>query len=256
MSNTITGIGTNAVQDGVEDFTQSFIYRRMQKLTKPFLKNYESGSEFDDAMQSFIQTLSMGAALYAYTKITSFFFDRGIKLAGLLWAYIVAGTMKKKIIDKLKKSKFKGKKAFKALSLVLGSDRTAERIEVAKMIKDDVKSFDNHKFHYQNQQQRASNNLDSFAQTGGIMKRGFDDSSIQLFNHKTFSGTWLNTSEDRKLFIKVTGKKLVESGSGSWSKLHLELNKYTEFHKTVDGEVTNLATLLQKMFARSGMLKN
>jgi len=256
MSNTVAGIGTNAVQDGVEDFTQTFIYRRMKKLTDPFLKDYESGSEFDDAMQSFIQTLSMGAALYAYTKVTSFFFDRGIKLAGALWTYIIAGAMKKKLLEKFKSKQFRGKKAFKALTLVIGSDRTSDRIEVAKMIKDDVKSFDKHKFHYQNQQQGISNNLDSFAQTGATMKKGFDQGSVELFNHKTFTASWLNNSEDKKLFEKVTGKKLSKAGSGSWSKLHLELNKYTEFHKTVDGEVTNLASLLQKMFARSGMLKN
>lgn len=253
---TVVGIGTNAVQDGVEDFTQAFIYRRMKNLTDPFLKEYESGTEFDDAMQSFIQTLSMGCALYAYTKVTSFFFDRGIKLAGVLWTYIIAGAMKKKVFEKLKQNKMTGGKAGKLLSLFIGSDRTSDRIEIAKMIKDDVKSFDTHKFHYQNQQNSLSNNLDSFAQTSATMKKGFDDGSVQLFNHKTFSGTWSKTKEDKKLFEKVTGKTLVESGSGSWSSLYGQLNKYTEFYKTVDGEVTNLATSLQKILARSGMLNN
>ena len=71
----IKDIGKNALEDGVEDFTQSFIYRRMQKLTKPFLKDFETGSEFDDAMQSFINTLSMR---FDFDFHNAFYVDRMI----------------------------------------------------------------------------------------------------------------------------------------------------------------------------------
>ena len=250
----IKDIGKNALEDGVEDFTQSFIYRRMQKLTKPFLKDFETGSEFDDAMQSFINTLSMGLALYAYTKVMHFFFQRGAKVFGALWTYIIAGAMKKKLVQKLKNSNFKGKKAFKTVGLMMGSDRTSDRIEIAKIAQDNVKSFDQHKMHYENQSQNASNNLDNFAQTGSFMKNGVDNSSFNMYTHKTFTGTWQNTNQDKKLFTKVTGKTLTELGLGSWSKIYLQLNKYTEFAKTVDNEVTNLATLYTKLLSRSGAI--
>ena len=45
------------------------------------------------------------------------------------------------------------------------------------------------------------------------------------------------------------------SGQGSWSKLHVELNKFTQFHKTTDDEVTNLATALNKILAMNGAVQ-
>ena len=33
----LADIGKNAVEDGVEDFVSAFLFRRMEKLTKPFL---------------------------------------------------------------------------------------------------------------------------------------------------------------------------------------------------------------------------
>ena len=33
----LADIGKNAVEDGVEDFVSSLLYRRMRKLTEPFL---------------------------------------------------------------------------------------------------------------------------------------------------------------------------------------------------------------------------
>ena len=94
----------------------AFLFRRMEKLTKPFLKDFDSGSEFDEAMQSFIQTLAMGLQMYAYTMVMNFLFERGVKIGGALWTYIVAGALKKKIVDKIKDSSFN---SWNAVPLIL-----------------------------------------------------------------------------------------------------------------------------------------
>ncbi|MFY9090288.1 hypothetical protein [Arcobacter aquimarinus] len=255
MSMKIKDVTKNAVEDGVEDFVNAFLFRRMQLLTKPFLKDFEGDSEFNEAMTSFINTLSMGLTLYAYTKIMDFFFQRGIKIAGSLWTYIVAGAMKKKALEKLKNSNFKGKKLLRTVSMVLGSDRTAERIEVAKMIQSNVNSFDSHKFHYQNQQTKLDEKLDNFSFSGTNLKNTAENSYITRFTHKTLTGTWENNNIDKKLYERATGHKLSETGSGSWSNLHIKLNKYNEFSKTVEGEVTNLATSMQMALSRTGLIR-
>jgi hypothetical protein len=255
MATKLVDIGKNAVEDGVEDFISSFLFRRMQALTKPFLKDFEGDSEFDNAMQGFIQTLSMGLTLYAYTMIMNFFFERGIKITASLWTYIVAGTMKRKLIEKLKASKFKGNKAVKALTLIAGTDRTSDRIAVAGLIQNNVNSFDNHKMHFQNQHQAHENRLDKMSMSASNLKNSTEQSFLTRFTHKTITGTWANTTTDKRLYEKATGIKISESGSSSWSNLCVELNKYNEFSKTVDGEVMNLATLLQMVLARSGLTR-
>ena len=251
----LADIGKNAVEDGVEDFISAFLFRRMEKLTKPFLKDFDSGSEFDEAMQSFIQTLAMGLQMYAYTMVMNFLFERGVKIVGSMWTYIVAGALKKKIVDKIKDSKFKGNKAFKTLSLVLGSDRTSERIAVAGLIQNNVNSFDAHKFHFQNQQQKAEDRMDKMANNATNLKQANEQSYLTRFSHKTLTGTWENNTIDKKLYEKATGAKLSETGTASWANLYVELNKYTQFAKTVDNGITNLATSLQMVLAKSGLVR-
>lgn len=248
-------IGKNAIEDGAEDFISSFLFRRMQALTKPFLKDFEGDSEFDQAMQSFIMTLSMGLQMYAYTMIMNFFFERGIKITASLWTYIVAGAMKKRILDKLKNSNFKGKKLLRTVSMVLGADRTSDRIAVAGLIQNNVNSFDKHKFHFQNQHQKNEDRMDRMASSATNLKNSSEQSFLTRFTHKTLTGTWKNTTTDKRLYEKATGNKLSEIGEGSWSNLYVELNKYNEFAITVDGEVMNLATALKMILSKSGIVR-
>ena len=254
MASKLTDIGKNAVEDGVEDFVSSFLFRRMRKLTEPFLKDFEGDSEFDEAMQSFIQTLSMGLTLYAYSKIMNFLFERSVKIFGTLWTYIVAGALKKKLVDKMKESKFKGNKAFKTLSLVVGTDRTAERIQVAKMVQSNVNSFDSHKFHFQNQHLKIEDKMDKFSFSASSLKNASENSYTTRFTHKTLTGTWENTSIDKKLYERATGSTLAEIGAGSWANLHIKLNKFNQYSKRVDGEITNLATILQMALSKQGLV--
>lgn len=251
----IADIGKNAVEDGVEDFISAFLFRKMKSLTEPFKKDFEGDDEFNQAMQSFIMTLSMGLQTYAYSLIMNFIFERAGKIGGTLWTYIVAGELKKKLSDKLKASKFKGNKAFKTLSLVMGSDRTNERIAVAGLIQNNVKSFDNHKMHFQNQHQAHENRLDKMSMSASSLKNANEQSFLTIFTHKTMTGTWEPTTVDKRLYEKATGAKLSEVGKASWSNLYVELNKYNEFAKIVDDEVMNLATSLQMVLARSGLTK-
>ena len=251
----LADIGKNAVEDGVEDFVSAFLFRRMEKLTKPFLKDFDSASEFDEAMQSIIQTLAMGLQMYAYTMIMNFFFERSVKIGTALWVYISAGTFKKALLNKLKNSNFKGKKLLRTVSTVLGADKTAERVQVAQIMRDNVNSFDAHKFHFQNQQQKAEDRMDKMANNATNLKQANEQSYLTRFSHKTLTGTWENNTIDKKLYEKATGAKLSETGTASWANLYAELNKYTQFAKTVDNEITNLATSLQMVLAKSGLVR-
>lgn len=252
MSDTVKNVALSAFENGVEDGVQSFVYGRIKKITDPFLKKFEGDSEYDQAMQSFIQTLSMGMALYAYTKITKFFFERSIKIGTLLWSYIVAGKVKKRISDKLKASKFKGYKAVKTLSLMLDSDRTSDRIQIAKLIQTNVNQYDSHKFHFQNQYQAKETQIDNTMLPLSNFKQSYDQKSFNKFQDLTRRAAWKNTAEHKNIYELATGFKLSQTGEASWSKLYQELNKYTEFFITSEKDIINLQTAVMKLVSVKG----
>jgi len=245
-------IASNAVEDGVEDFFSAVIYQRMREYSAPFLKDFEGEGAFNEAMQSFINTLAMGTAIYALSKIMTFFFERGMKLLGAMFTYIYAGKIKKALYNRIKNDNSKGRKLFKKVSFLLGADRTKERIEMMKIAQSNVDSFDSHKMHYEKQHTAIEGNMNSFSSPISDFKSQKDMKSVNLFTDLTFRGAWQNTTEHKKIYESATGYKLAETGQGSWSKLYLELNKYTEFHTTANNEVTNLATVLTKVLATKG----
>jgi hypothetical protein len=254
MANAVGNIVSNSIEDSSQDFLQSYVNNRVQSLTKPLLDKYNSGSPFDDAMQTLISGLVMGGTMLFYQK-ASYIIERSLSLVGISWLYITSGGLKKKLADKLKASKFKGNKAFKVLGLVSGTDRTAERIEVVKLANQNISSFDAYKFHNENLHQRASHNLDNFSQSAVNIKANDMTSSLALFNQKTRMGKWELTNVDKKLYIKVTGATLAEQGETSWSNMYKELNKFTDFYMNVDKEVVNLTQAIGKITARAGSTK-
>lgn len=252
MATNVTDIATNALEDGVEDYFSAVIYGRMREITAPFLKQYEGDDAFSQAMQSFINTLSMGLAIYSLNKIMTFFFERSAKIMAYLYGYIVAGKIKNAIRNKIQNSSLKGTKAFKFAEMILGSDRTSDRIEMAKMAQEQVNSFDRNKFHYENQHQRISGQIDNYANPMSTFKSNADLKSVTLFTDLTFRGAWLPSMEHKKIYERATGTKVATAGNGSWGTLYKELNKFTSFHKTTNDEIVNLATILTKTLATKG----
>lgn len=253
MSVTVGNVTESAFEDGIEDYFQLIIYSEMRSVMSPFLDKYKGDSAFNEAMTSFINTLGYGLALYSLSKVMEYFYTRS-KYYLAIWAFIVAGKVKQVIKNKMANSKFKGKKAFKIVGVVVGSDKTAERIEVSKMIQKNIDSYDQHKFHYENQNQNIKNGYGNFSNSVSKLKSGKDNKSIEMLVHKTSTGTWSNTTADKKIYEKATGTKLSTTGKGSWSSFHLQLNQFTDFHKTVDGKISNLTTALSQILASHGKI--
>lgn len=248
----LTDIGTNALEDGVEDFASNFIYRRMRRLTEPLKDGYKSDSEFDEAMTSFINTLSMGLAMYALNKIMGFFFQRGAKLMTAMFTYIVYGKIANKIANKIKNTKTRGKPFLKRAIMLTGLDRTPERIEMMKIAQSNVDSFDKNKMHYENQNANLQKQMDSLSSSVSTFKGSKDLKGITMFKDLTDRGAWQNTTAHKKIYETATGYKLSESGKLAWSSLYKELNKFTSFAKTAEGEINNLTQAINKLIAVKG----
>lgn len=247
----IGSITGNAIEDGVEDFVSTLIFQRMREISEPLKKQYENDSPFDEAMQSFIQTMSMGLTMYGIQKVMSFFFERGVKYLSTMYAFIVGAKLKKIARDKLKNSGFRGKKAFQMLGRVLDLDRTPERIEMVKIAQSNIDSYDRYKMHYENQSNSMQARLDTFSQSVSGVKAGNDLKTMTLFNDLTARGAWSGSSEHKRIYENATGKKLTELGV-SWASLYPSLNKYTQFHKTANNEILNLTSAINKLVATKG----
>ncbi len=243
----------NSIEDSVEDFLQSFVFKEINEISKPYKDKYNKDDSYTgEFVTNFLNVLTMGFSLYVFNKLQSIFFTRLPKIFGFIWSYIIAGKMKKNLYNRLKNSKIKGNKAFKIISLISGTDRTAERIEISKIIQDNVKQYDVHKMHLENQYFKTQKHIDDVSLKSVGLKESLDKNSMNLLLHKTRTGTWKNTKQDKKLYEKATGMKISESGNMSWSNMYQELNNYTDFAKTVDDKIVNLATALNKILARTG----
>ncbi len=243
----------NSVEDGIDDFVSSFLFRKMREYTEPVKKDFESDSDFDGAVQNFITTLSMGLTLYAYMHIMEYIRKAGTRFT-MLWAYIVAGKMKEKI-KKLKPTSKIGKKGLRLATAVIGADKTGERIQVAKIINDNLNHIDNKIYQDKNIRMNMENRLLDMGGKASQIKGVSSQENFNLYLHKTKTSTWLNTNADKKLFERVTGEKITDSSAESWSKLVEKLNQYSEFAKNSEGQIFNLTEALLKVVNRSGVVK-
>lgn len=251
MATKVKDIGVNAFEDGVEDFAYTVMYRRMKSITDPLKDKYKGDSAFDEAMNSFIDTLAVGLQMYAMQKVMSFFFDRGAKYLSAMYTFIVAGKLKKALSNKLKTSKFKGLKAFKIVGKFLDLDRTKERIEMAKIVQSNIDSYDRHKMHYEKQNNSIQHRLDTMTNSVSNYKGTKDSNLMLIFNDLTARGAWQNTQEHKKIYQNATGIELSKRGL-VWSKVCQELNKYTQFYTTANGQVNNLTSSITNLVMTKG----
>ncbi len=249
----LSGVLNNSIEDGIDDFVSSVLFKQMRKYTEPLNKNFSSDSEFDGAMQNFITTLSMGLTLYAYMHIMEYIRRAGTRFA-MLWSYIVVGKMKEKI-KKLKPASKIGKKGLAIFSAVVGTDKTSERIQVAQMINDNLNHIDNKVYNDKQIRLDIEKKFIDMGATSSQIKGVSSQENFNLYLHKTKTSTWKNTANDKRLFEKVTGEKLTNSSATAWSDLVEQLNKYSEFAKDLNGNIFNSTEALLKVLNRTGAIK-
>ncbi|RLA83619.1 MAG: hypothetical protein DRG78_03795 [Epsilonproteobacteria bacterium] len=260
MSDRLNNLGASAFENGIEDMVSDILYQRMRFIVQPMMDMFKSNdgdnieqTAFNDGMQSFFMTLSMGFTIYAMQKVTSGVLVRGGKIMLFLWGYIGIGKLKSIIQNRIKGMGLFGKPLMAITGVVLGADRTSDRIQISQMAQKEVENFDKHSFHYQQQSQSVDKTLSDFTSATSERKAKKQNKDYAIFMDLSKRGEWKNTSEHRQIYQNATGHTLASTGQGSWSNLYQELNKYTEVHKTVDGNIVNLASALSKVMSNKGM---
>jgi hypothetical protein len=98
-------------------------------------------------------------------------------------------------------------------------------------------------------QQKYANNTTNNAVK---LKTSGDNKYLTIFTHKTMTGTWLNTQEDKRIYEKATNTKVQQSGTATWSVLHEKLNKFSSFATTAQGEIMNEVKATLKLIEKAG----
>lgn len=243
---------TNSLEDTTDDFISNYLFMNMRNFTQPILKTGDDLTLKDEAINNFITQLSFGATLWAYTGIMAYITKVATR-TGIMWGYIVSGKLKKKI-QELKTKNIKGKKALNFLGAVIGSDKTLERIEVMKIADSNLRQIDTQIQNEKNNRLAIENKIVSLGATSTQLKGVSSQENFNLYLHKTKTSTWKNTNADKKLFEKVTGQPIAESGI-SWPDMVDTINNYSEFAKDVEGRIFNLTEAILKIVNRTNLAK-
>lgn len=248
----IKNVLANGLEDTTDDFISTLLFSEMRKITIPLLKTGDLDL-IDEARNNLIQSLSMGLTMYAYINISQYIQKMATRSA-ILWGYIVSGKLKKKIAD-LKTKNIKGKKALNMLGAVLGTDKTGERIQVTKIVNDNLLHIDKQINNDKNNRLAIENKMISIGATSSQIKGISTQENFNLFLHKTKTSTWKNTNQDKKLFEKITGETITISSATSWADLVSILNNYSEFAKDTEGRIFNLTEAILKVTNRANLAK-
>ena len=243
----------NAFEDTADDFVSSYLFTEMKKITTPLLKVGDDLSLKDEAINNFITQLSYGLTITAYTRIMTYI-EKMAERSAIIWGYIVTGKLKKKISE-LKTKNIKGKKALNILGAVIGTDKTAERIEVAKIINQNLNTIDRQIQYDKTNKLSLENKMISLGSTTSQIKGVSSQENFNLYLHKTKTSSWKNTNLDKRLFEKVTGQNFGTTAGSSWGDMVDTLNNYSEFAKNAEGQVFNLTEAILKILNRTNIAK-
>lgn len=252
----ITNVFSNSFEDTIDDFVSSYLFSEMRTVSQPLIETGDNLTLLDEAKNNFITQTFFGLTLWGYMHVMRLI-EKIIIRTGLTWSYIVSGKVQKVVVDRLNKIKsknIKGKKAIKYLSAIVGSDKTLERIEIAKIVNTNINQIDKQmqgdKTNKLFIEQKMATLGASVSQIKGISSQ----ENFNLYLHKTKTSTWTNTTKDKKLFEKVTGQ-LIADFKVTWSDMVETINNYSEFAKDVEGRIFNLTEAILKIVNRTNLAK-
>jgi len=246
---TITNVFSNSLEDLIDDYTTTVVFKQSKKALDPLKKDFEKedSGDWDDAVSGAISTLQMGLSMYAIGWINSTLMPMVYKRASIAFGYIVGGKLVG-AFSKLKSGGVTGKVLGKAVGTVVGSIESRQKnTEIAI-------NMMNHNDSMMIQKMKMANHTKN--RVDGSMLKGYTEGqlkNVELMSQKTKTGTWTNSRDDKKIYERATGKKL--TAGVSWSKLYKKLNSFQEFAKNAEDEVISKAQVEFDTFVANGLSK-
>ena len=243
MPNT-SQIVDNTYEDFTDELSSSFIYSYSKQVFDPIKSKINTGSEnLDEAIESAISTFEAGVRIQAMIIAQKFLYEKIIKLGEVYFSYIVAGSLVqgaksklKRALEKAKTKSLRGRalKGFLSMFDFSKSDRVSQAQLANDMFREHNQTFLQEKTNHIKHKQNLINQA---FQTENIQT----NKKMQLYMHKSRTGTWKNTTNDKKLYESIVGK--LQTGV-TWSKLYKQLNQFSEYTLTAEKEIVNFSRVL------------
>ena len=264
----VSSIAENTVEDAIDDGVSNLVYAlgnctfgdsSHSKKCDGLVKD-----AFEEALEGAGQTLKftiMSAAIY---RTTTYIMPKIIIGSTAIFTYIKAGRVINKVRKAINETSILGFKLGRVGSTSLGlATKLAignqdERLAMSSMANKNIDSMTTAlskereiaTMQVSAQKQQVMTTLGLNHEAKGLR----DNKKIEAYHFKMKSGSWTKSKEDKKLFTSVVPKEYILEGF-IWNSVFVDkLNTYTEYARTKENEIVNLAQMLSKQMAMKGAL--
>jgi hypothetical protein len=258
----VTQIASNTSEDFIDEAVSGYTYHYTKQAFEPLLNKIAGGNEdsiLREALEGSIMTLQFGIMNAVIMSVTEYAFAKIATGATITIAFLkgtyVAQKAKNIIAGALSGIPFVGKgagEAVKATAGFLSSDRQLIA-QMANSSSNNMASLVSQERQNQIMIRKAQHDYADNVTANAIkLKSNGDNKYLTIFTHKTMTGTWMNATEDRRIYEKATNTKVQQSGTATWSVLHEKLNSFSSFARTAEGVVLNEVTATLKLLEKAG----
>ena len=264
MANKAGAIAENTVEDFIDDGTSNLVYAIGNCYFGHAPKNKKCDkvvdSAFDEALEGATQTLKFSVMNAVIYSVSAYLMPRLLAGSTVIFGYVKGS----RIIKKLKKgvsSKLKGNRGSKLLkkitSVLFGTQE--EILAMSGMANNNLNNLTTvisterqtqiNKQSYQRKQLMQT--LDLNVQSKGLN----DNKKIEAYHFKMKTGTWTTSTADKNLFRSVVPKEYIQDTFSFNSAFIEKLNSHTQYAKSLEGKIINIAQAQVDMMTNHGLSK-
>jgi len=248
-------IAQNTVEDGIDEGVSNLVYAMGNHYFGDGTKDAKSSDlvkkAFDEALEGAGQTLKfsiMNAVIY---RVTEYALVKVMAGSVAIFTYIktarIINTVKRKVVNSFGSIPFVGRFAGETLTattaLAIGNQN--ERLAMSSMANNNLNNLTSvlaqerqtATLQVSHQKKQVMNTLGLNHKAKGLR----DNKKIEAYHYKMKSGTWVNNTMDKKLFLSVVPKEYVQEGFRFTNEFVSKLNTYTEYAKDTEDKLVNVA---------------
>lgn len=262
MAGKVSQIASNTGEDFIDEAVSGYTYLYTKQAFEPLLNKIADGDEnsvMREALEGSIMTLQFGIMNAVIMTVTEYAFAKLATTAALTIAFLkgtyIAQKVKNIVGGLLGAIPFVGRGLGEAVKAT-GGFLSADRQIIAQMgnsTSNNMTTLVSQERQNQIMIRQAQHNYADHVTSSAIkLKSNGDNKYLEIFRHKTMTGTWMNTTEDKRIYEKATNTKVAQSGTATWSVLSDKLNKFSSFATTAQGEIMNNVKTSLKLLEKAG----
>lgn len=262
MAGKVSQIASNTSEDFIDEAVSGYTYLYTKQAFEPLLNKIADGDEnsvLREALEGAVMTLQFGIMNAVIITVTEYAFAKLATTAALTIAFLkgtyIAQKVRSIVAGVLGMVPFVGRGAGEAVKATAGF-LSADRQIIAQMgnsTSNNMATLVSQERQNQIMIRKAQHNYADHVTANAVkLKANGDNKYLTIFTHKTMTGTWMNTVEDKRIYEKATNTKVAQSGTATWSVLSEKLNKFSNFARTAEGAILNEVTATLKLLEKAG----